>query len=91
MATIQSSLHYDINRDTFMSVEQHHRMQEQQRYEYEKAMHYRRQEEEHRRMQSAYYANPIEPQTKLATPKSDSKDPLGFLSKSDSKLLLIGK
>ena len=77
---------YEINRDM-------HYRNEQERYEYEKEMFRRRQQEEEcRRMQYAYY-NPAQQQEKLANtaPKPDLNDPLGFLSKTDTKILLTGE
>jgi hypothetical protein len=76
---------YDPNRDMYYD--------DARRYEYERAMQYRRQEEEYRRMQQAAYYNPAQQQAQLmnAAPKPDPKDPLAFLKKSDSKLLLTGK
>jgi hypothetical protein len=62
----------------------------QERYEYERAMHYRRQEEEYRRMQQGAYSAHA-PQLASPTPKPDPKDPLSFLSKADAKLLLTGE
>jgi hypothetical protein len=74
---------YDPNRDMYTT----------ERDRYEREMHYRRQEEEYRRMQQAAYYNPAQQQAQLmnAAPKPDPKDPLAFLKKSDSKLLLTGK
>jgi hypothetical protein len=74
---------YDPNRDMYTA----------ERDRYEREMHYRRQEEEYRRMQQAAYYNPAQQQAQLmnAVPKPDPKDPLAFLKKSDSKLLLTGK
>lgn len=76
---------YDINRDMYYD--------DARRCEYERAMQYRRQEEEYRRMQQSAYYNPAQQQAQLmnAAPKPDPKDPLAFLKKSDSKLLLTGK
>jgi hypothetical protein len=79
---------YDINRDTYWD---NGSLSERARYE--KEMYLRRQEEEYRRMQNAAYYNPAQQQAQLmnAAPKPDPKDPLAFLKKSDSKLLLTGK
>ena len=76
---------YDPNRDMYYD--------DARRYEYERAMQYRRQEEEYRRMQNNMYPPGMEQQAKLVnpTPKPDPKDPLAFLKKADSKLLLTGK
>jgi hypothetical protein len=53
-------------------------------------MQYRRhQEEEYRRMQSAAYSA-LEQKQVNPTPKPDPKDPLSFLSKADTKILLTG-
>lgn len=81
---------YDINRDMYFDASA-------SQTQYEKEMFYRRQEdeyrrrkeEEHRRMQSLAitYAG----RTPNETPKADPNDPLAFLKKSDSKLLLTGE
>jgi hypothetical protein len=67
----------------------------QERYEYERAMHYRRQEDEYRRMQQQAAYNPYsgQQQGKIVnpTPKQDPKDPLAFLTKTDNKILLTGE
>jgi hypothetical protein len=79
-----AGMNYDPNRDMYYD--------DARRYEYERAMQYRRQEEEYRRMQNAYY-NPDQQQLKLANtaPKPDLKDPLAFLQNTDKKLLLTGE
>lgn len=79
---------YDINRDTYWD---NGYLSERARYE--KEMYKLRQEEEYRRMQNAAYYNPAQQQAQLmnAAPKPDPKDPLAFLKKSDSKILLTGK
>ena len=78
ISTIQSGGFYDINRDSYYG----------QREMYEREMQYRRhQEEEYRRMQNAAYFGP---EQKLI-PKPDPKDPLSFLSKADTKILLTGE
>jgi hypothetical protein len=62
---------------------------------YEREMQYRRQqeEEEYRRMQNSHYADALRYQPQLAntTSKPDPKDPLSFLSKADTKILLTGE
>lgn len=78
IGTMQGGLYYDANRDMFYS----------ERDRYEREMQYRRlQEEEYRRMQNAAY---LAPEQKLI-PKPDPKDPLSFLSKADTKILLTGE
>jgi hypothetical protein len=77
---------YDPNRDMYYD--------DARRYEYERALQYRRQEEEYRRMQNAAYYNPAQQQQgKIVnpTPKQDPKDPLAFLTKTDNKILLTGE
>jgi hypothetical protein len=75
---------YDINRDMYYG---------DGRYEYERAMLYRRQEEEYRRMQNNMHPPGRDQQVKLVNtaPKPDPKDPLSFLSKADNTLLLTGE
>ena len=75
---------YDVNRDMYFDTRA-----SQERYEYERAMYQRRQEEEYRRMQNAAYSAPEQKQVN-STPKPDPKDPLSFLSKADTKILLTG-
>ena len=71
---------YDINRDMYYS----------ERDKYEREMQYRRQQEdEYRRMQNAAYSAPEQKQVN-PTQKPDPKDPLSFLSKADTKILLTG-
>jgi hypothetical protein len=81
---------HDINRDMYGGYNA------QERYEYERAMHYRRQEEEYRRMQALMQNpsyNPYVEQPKLANkaPKPDLNDPMAFLQNTDNKLLLTGE
>jgi hypothetical protein len=88
ISTIQPGGFYDINRDMYGGYNA------QERYEYERAMHYRRQEDEYRRMQNSYCADSATlQQGKLVnpTPKQDPKYPLAFLTKTDNKLLLTGE
>lgn len=79
IGTIQGAAgFYDINRDMYYS----------ERDRYEREMQYRRlQDEEYRRMQNTAY---LAPEQKLI-PKPDPKDPLSFLSKADTKILLTGE
>jgi hypothetical protein len=85
MAISPSSI-YDINRDMYFDT---HASQAQ----YERDMYFRRKcDEEYRRLQNAYPPGQ-DAQFKYAlaqAPKPDPKDPLSFLSKADSKLLLTG-
>ena len=84
MAVMQSTYHYDASRDMQF-------FNENERYAHEKEMSRRRQEEEYRRMQNAYY-DPKPQQVLVNTaPKPDLNDPLGFLSKTDTKILLTGE
>jgi hypothetical protein len=80
-----AGMNYDINRDMYYD--------DARRYEYERAMNYRRQEEEYRRMQNSAHYSQAQQQAQLmnAAPKPDTKDPLSFLSKADNKLLLTGE
>lgn len=75
---------YDINRDMYFDIRS-------SQAQYEKEMFYRRQEEEYRRMQQYAYNNSPPAQAVNLTPKSNPKDPLDFLKKADSKLLLTGE
>lgn len=84
MAVSAPGSFYDINRDM-------HYRNEQERYAYEKEMFRRRQEEEYRRMQNAYYNSGVTQQLLNTAPKPDLNDPLGFLSKTDTKILLTGE
>jgi hypothetical protein len=75
-----AAVFYDFNRDMYYS----------ERDRYEREMHFRLvQEEEYRRMQNAAYSAPEQKQVN-STPKPDPKDPLSFLSKADTKILLTG-
>jgi hypothetical protein len=84
MAIIQPGAIYDINRDMYFDTRA-------SQAQYEKEMYYRRQEEEYRRMQQSAYYNSPPTQAVNPVPKPDPKDPLSFLNKADSKLLLTGE
>lgn len=80
---------YDINRDMYYD--------DARRYEYERAMQYRRQDEEYRRQQ-ALMQNAVQQPDRLGqamlmskAPKPDPKDPLAFLHNTDKKVLLTGE
>jgi hypothetical protein len=90
ITTIQPGSFYDINRDTYFANQPL-----SSREQYEKELYYRQQAEELRRMQNAYCADSAtlqrQPQLVNTTPKQDPKDPLSFLSKADTKILLTGE
>jgi hypothetical protein len=75
---------YDANRDMYFNTRS-------SQAQYEKEMHYRRMEEEYRRAQQNAYHNSPPTQAFNPAPKPDPKDPLSFLNKADSKLLLTGE
>ena len=83
IGTIQGgSGFYDINRDMYYSERDRH----------EREMQYRQlQAEEYRRMQNPYFNSAQQPQVMTQAPKPDPKDPLSFLSKADTKILLTGE
>lgn len=84
-----------LNENTMISTNTSSRSYEREMYE--RDMHYRRQEEEYRRRKEEEYrrmqswaitsAGPAPNET----PKADPNDPLAFLKKADSKLLLTGE
>ena len=81
---------YDINRDMHFSNQPL-----TSREAYDREMFYRRQQEdEYRRIQNSHYADAATlQQGKLVnpTPKPDPQDPLAFLTKTDTKILLTGE
>jgi hypothetical protein len=92
IGAIQGAMHYDINRDMYGGYGA------QERYEYEKAMHYRRQEDEYRRAQQQTNHNSFALQVGVEgyvagiRPQIiDPNDPLSFLSKADNNILRTGE
>jgi hypothetical protein len=91
ITTIQPGGFYDINRDMHFSNQPL-----TSREAYDREMFYRRQQEEYRRLQgngNSHFVDALLHQPQLAnpTPKPDPQDPLAFLTKTDTTILLTGE